>query len=446
MHFFQILQDFAQQDMSKFLAIAIFAVCYVILFSEKINRAVIALLGAEIMIFTGVLSTTTALEGVDFNTLSLLIGMMIIIGISEHSGMFEYAAVGGAKLVRANPRGLLVVLAVATAVFSAFLDNVTTILLIAPVTIQITRKLKLDPYPYLILEIFASNIGGTATLIGDPPNILIGSAIDLSFMDFAKELTPIVIVALTLIIFLFELMWRKELKTENEFKAAVMQMDEKDAIKNKALLHKSLFVLSLVILGFITAEETGFSNGSIALLGAAVMLLLYTYKGKKSSRDQKVTQILAGVDWTTIFFFTGLFVIVHGLEETGVLEIMGQKFLEFTNAEISKITFLTLWSSAILSSIVDNIPFVATMIPMLKSMEETIGGREVMMPAWWALSLGACFGGNGTLIGASANVIMAGIAARDGHPISFLSFMKWSVPVMLLTVALAMVWLKIQYF
>ena len=446
MHMLQMLQEYMQQDTEKFLAATIFVVCYIALFSEKVNRAVIAMLGALVMVFTGVLSKTSVLEGIDFNTLSLLIGMMIIVGTAERSGMFEYTAIFGAKLVRANPRGLLIMLAVATALFSAFLDNVTTILLIAPVTIQITKKLKLDPYPYLILEIFASNIGGTATLIGDPPNILIGSALELSFMDFVKELTPIVVVCLASIILWFEWGWRKELCADIENRKEIMQMNEKEAIRNHGLLRKSLLVLIAVILGFVMAEEVGISNGTIALFGAAVLMLLYTAGSKQSSRDQKVAQILAGIDWTTIFFFTGLFIIVYGLEETGILGIMGQKFLELTNAELPKITILTLWSSAILSSIVDNIPFVATMIPMLKSMEETIGGREIMMPAWWALSLGACFGGNGTIIGASANVIMAGIAARDGHPIRFLVFMKWSVPIMLFTVALATVWLKIQYF
>jgi len=446
MHFFQMLQEYMQQDTNKILAVSVFAICYVVLFSEKVNRAIVAILGAGIMIFTGVLSQTSALEGIDFNTLSLLIGMMIIIGTAERSGMFEYVAIYGAKAVKASPQGLLVVLALVTAVFSAFLDNVTTVLLIAPVTIQITKKLKLNPYPYLILEIFASNIGGTATLIGDPPNILIGSALNLTFMDFAKELTPIVITCLVVIVGLFELLWHKDLHADEKSRITIMQMNEKDAIRSYRLLKKSLLVLGAVIIGFVTAEKTGLSNGSIALFGAALLLLLYTMGKKHADRDQKVEQIFSNIDWTTIFFFTGLFIIVYGLEENGILEIMGNKFLEITNSELPKITYMTLWISAILSSIVDNIPFVATMIPMLKSMEESIGGREIMMPAWWALSLGACFGGNGTIIGASANVIIAGIAAKEGHPIKFIAFMKWSLPIMFLTIILATVWLKIQYF
>lgn len=446
MQFLEMLQSYMQADASKIVAVSVFAACYIVLFSEKVNRAIVAVLGAGIMIFTGVLTQTTALKGIDFNTLSLLIGMMIIIGTAEKSGMFEYVAVWGAKIVKANPRGLLVVLATVTAVFSSLLDNVTTVLLIAPVTIQITRKLKLNPYPYLILEIFCSNIGGTATLIGDPPNILIGSALNLSFMDFVKELTPIVIFTLALIIGVFEIFWHRQLVAADEDKQALLLMNEKDSIKNVSLLKKSLFVLFFVILGFITAEETGLSNGVIALFGSAVLLLLYTIGKKHQDRDSKIEQIFSNIDWTTIFFFTGLFVIVYGLEETGILEIMGREFLALTNSELPKVTFLTLWVSAILSSIVDNIPFVATMIPMLKSMEESLGGREIMMPVWWALSLGACFGGNGTLIGASANVIIAGIAAKEGHPIKFMPFMKWSLPIMLLTIILSTIWLKIQYF
>ncbi len=443
---FDFLQNFSQYDSAKIIAVSVFAVCYLILFSEKVNRAIVALLGAGVMILTGVLTQTSALDGIDFNTLSLLIGMMIIIGTSEKSGLFEYVAIWSAKKVKANPRGLLVVLAVVTAVFSAFLDNVTTVLLIAPITIKITKQLQISPYPYLLLEIFTSNIGGTATLIGDPPNILIGSALNLSFMDFVKELTPIVITCLILVMTIFDFLWKKTLVATAENRMQVMLLQEKEAIRKPNLLKKSLFVLFLVILGFITAEKTHIANGVIALSGAGLILFLYTIGKKQEIRDQRVEKIFADIDWTTIFFFTGLFVIVYGLEETGILKILGEKFLAITDNNIEKITILTIWVSAILSSIVDNIPFVATMIPMLKSMEESIGGREVMMPAWWALSLGACFGGNGTIIGASANVIIAGIAAREGHPIKFLSFMKWSVPIMLLTIILSTIWLKLQYF
>jgi len=431
---------------AKLLATAIVIISYVILFTEKVNRAIVALLGAAVMIFAGILTQKTALQGVDFNTLALLIGMMTIVGISEKSGMFQYVAVWGAKKVRANPRGLLVVLATVTAVFSAFLDNVTTVLLIAPVTFQITRKLKINPYPYLIIEIFASNIGGTSTLIGDPPNILIGSALNLSFTDFLYELSSVVTVTMIVLLIGFDIIWGRRLITTEKNKKTVMAINETDCITDWKLLFKSLIVLGCVIFGFVNAERFHIDNGTIAMLGAAVLLLLYTWGEEHSEREHKVEATLGNVDWTTIFFFTGLFMIVYGLEVTGVLAMLGQKFVEITEGSIEKTAMLILWASAIVSSAIDNIPFVATMIPMLKAMEESMGGREAMMPVWWALSLGACFGGNGTLIGASANVIVAGMAQREGHPISFIGFLKWSIPVMLLSVAISAIYLQLRFF
>ena len=424
------------------LSSAILIVSYIILFTEKLNRAVVALLGAAVMIFSGILSQEQALKGIDFNTLALLIGMMTIVGISEKSGMFQYVAVWAAQKVRANPRGLLVVLAVVT----ALLDNVTTVLLVVPVTFQITRKLKINPYPYLVVEIFASNIGGTATLIGDPPNILIGSALNLSFMDFVNELTPVVVVFMVVLILAFDFIWGKRLITTEKNKAAVMKINAIDSITDWTLLYKSLFVLVAVICGFIAAEHIHIANGTIAMFGAAVLLLLYTMGSSHNEREHKVEEAFSLVDWTTIFFFAGLFAIVYGLEEAGVLQVMGNKFIEYTDGSIEKAAMLVIWISAFVSTAIDNIPFVATMIPMIKSMEESMGGREAMMPVWWALSLGACFGGNGSLIAASANVIVGGMSQREGHPISFLGFLIWSIPTMLITVGIAAVYLHIRHF
>lgn len=428
------------------IASLILILSYAVLFSEKLNRAVAVMLGAAAMVLLGVLSYDQALQGIDFNTIALLIGMMIMVGIMEKSGAFQYAAVMSAKLVKANPRGILAVLALVTAVLSAFLDNVTTVLLIVPVTIEITRKLKLEPYPFLLIEIFASNIGGTATLIGDPPNILIGGAIGLSFTDFLKELSLLVAINLVVVIAIFDFLCGRKMSATPAARKEVMEINEKDTITDLPLLIKSSIVLGLVILGFVLGEHLHIANGTIALFGAALLMLLYTLGLPQQDRDKKVEDAFSLVDWTTIFFFTGLFALVYGLEVTGVLETLGHQALLLVDGSIQKATFLILWASALLSAAIDNIPFVATMIPLLKSMEEALGGREAMMPVWWALSVGSCFGGNGSLIAASANVIVAGIAAREGHPLNFLKFLLWSLPVMILSITIASVYFYVVHF
>ena len=429
---------------ARLLAILVVSFAYLIIFTEKVNRAVIALLGAGVMLVSGLLSQKQALAGIDFNTLALLIGMMIIVGITERSGLFQFVAVWGAQKVKASPRGLLAVLILVTAVFSGFLDNVTTVLLIVPVTFQITKKLGIDAYPYLVAEIFASNIGGTATLIGDPPNILIGSALDLTFMDFVKVLSPIVAVVIAVLILAFDLVWKKKLTTTLRRRVAVMKMNPAASITDKRLLVKSLAVLALVMTAFVFAHDLFLDNGTIALTGAALLLLLYSLP-MGQEREDKIEEIFRLVDWTTIFFFVGLFVMVYGLEVTGILKLLGTKFIELTGGSVTAMMYVILGSSAVLSSAIDNIPFVATMIPMIKSMEEAVGGREAMMPVWWALSLGACFGGNGTLIGASANVVVAGLSQRHGHPINFAGFLLWSVPVMLMSVLIAGLFLYFEF-
>ena len=430
----------------KILAALILFITYVILFSEMVNRAIVAMLGACIMIICGILTQSTAISGIDFNTIFLLIGMMIIAGISEKSGIIEYIAVWSVKKVKANPRLLMLILGCLTALLSALLDNVTTVLLIVPITFQITKQLKIPPYPYLLLEIFTSNIGGTATLIGDPPNILIGSALNLSFMDFVKELTPIVLVVLFITILIFDLYWHNKINTSEEDCHAIMKIDEKQYIKNKKLSFISTFILLFVIFCFISAEHIKIENGTIALFGAAILLLIYSFMHSPEEREHKIAEAFNLIDWTTIFFFAGLFIIVHGLETTGFLKIIGDKLSDFSQGNIRKMSMIVLWFSAILSSAIDNIPFVATMIPLLKSVEESLGGREAMMPVWWALSLGSCFGGNGSLIAASANVIVAGIAARENQPIKFGHFLLWSIPITFISIIIASIFLYIEYF
>jgi len=424
----------------------ILVLCYSVLFTEKINRAVAVMLGASAMIICGVLSYEEAVKGVDFNTIALLIGMMIIVGITEKSGAFQFAAIFSSKLVKANPRGILAVLGVVTAVLSAFLDNVTTVLLIVPVTIEITRKLKISAYPFLLMEIFSSNIGGTATLIGDPPNILIGSALNLGFTDFLKELTPLVICCLAILLLVFDIAYGRKMTTSTAAKQEIMEINAYDCITDTKLLIQSLIILVLTFTGFILSEHWDCPNGIVALFGAALLLALYTLGLPHQVRDTKTTEAFSMVDWTTIFFFVGLFAMVYGLEVAGILEYLGERALELVGGSIKKATFMVLWCAAILSTAVDNIPFVATMIPLIKTMETSLGGREAMMPVWWALSVGSCFGGNGSLIAASANVIVAGIAAREGKPINFIKFLLWSLPVMLTSIIIATAYLYVKHF
>ncbi len=430
----------------QMIALCVLVVSYIILFTEKLNRAVTVLLGTSFLIFCGVLTQETAISSIDFNTLALLIGMMVIVGISEKSGMFQYLAIFSTQIVKASPRGILLMLGIITAVLSALLDNVTTVLLIVPVTFQITRNLKLSPYPYLILEIFSSNIGGTATLIGDPPNILIGSALNLSFMDFVVELLPIVTIELFVLLLVFDLFYGRKLTAVQASKDSLLKISPKEMITDRVLLFKSLFVFGVVLTGFIVAGYLHLQNGTIALFGAALMLWLYTLSDEHMKRDQKVEDAFSLVDWTTIFFFAGLFAIVFALETTGILEFLGDKLIYLTGNSIQKATYAVLWISAIVSTFIDNIPFVATMIPTLKSIEGQMGGREAMMPVWWALSLGACLGGNGSLIAASANVIVAGLASKENNHISFAKFLIIGLPVMIISVALSMLYLYVLHF
>lgn len=428
----------------QIIALWAMGLCYLLLFTEKVNRAVVTMSLASILVLLGVISQKSAIVAVDFNTISLLAGMMIIINIAERSGVFQYVAIWGAKKVNAHPVGILVVLGLVTCVFSAFLDNVTTVLLVVPVTLQITKKLKVNPYPYLLINIFASNIGGTATLIGDPPNILIGSALGLSFTDFLVNLAPVVLLIMLILIAMFVYFWAPDLKATTRNRRLVMNIDEKKAITDFNLLCKSIGTLFVVIIAFIAAEHIGLDNGFIALLGAAFLLLLYTFHLPHAQSNEKVEHVLSHIDWTTIFFFVGLFVLVGALEHTGFLQQVGEYLIDLTGGSVQKSVYIILSVSALFSALIDNIPFVATMIPALKTMELSLGGREAMMPVWWALSLGACLGGNGTLIGASANVIVSGIAARSGQPISFLRFMIWSVPVTVMSVGVAGIYLYLK--
>lgn len=420
----------------------VLALAYVFIISEKINRAVIALIGAGLMVFLGVLNQELAVEGIDFNTIFLLIGMMVIVGIMKDTGVFQYVAILAAKSVRGNPRALLAVLSVITAVFSALLDNVTTVMLIVPITLLLTEQLKLKPYIFLVAQIFASNIGGMATLIGDPPNILIGSAKGFSFMDFVYNTGPASVIIMVVMLVFFDLVWGRKFTTTLRAKAHLLRYKPEEALTDKVLLMKSLFVLALVIFGFIVGHGHGYEPGTVALTGAALLMLLNVYKFDAETQTHKVHKALGEVEWETIFFFMGLFMLVYGVEHAGVLSMLGEKLLTATGGDLALTGIIILWSSAIFSAVIDNIPFVATMIPLLESMEEGFGGAEKMEPLWWCLALGACLGGNGSIIAASANVMVASFAERAGHRIAFIQFLKLAFPMMLATIAIAHVYVN----
>jgi Na+/H+ antiporter NhaD/arsenite permease-like protein len=423
----------------------LFVATYAVIVSEKVNRAIVSLLGAGLMIALGVLNQDTAVSGIDFNTLGLLAGMMVIVAITRRSGIFQYVAVWSAKKVQASPWGILLMLSVVTAVFSALLDNVTTVLLIVPVTLLISHELNISPYPFLFAEIFASNIGGTATLIGDPPNIMIGSAVHLSFNDFILNLAPIVPVIMLATLGVIYLVWGRSLRASAEARARVLSFREREAIRDVTLLKQSLFVLALVIAGFVLAHPFGLEPATIAMLGAALLLLLSNIKNSAEEQAEDVHQTFGEIEWVTIAFFIGLFIAVKGIEEAGVLRILADRTLEFTGADLTVTAMVILWVSALASAIVDNIPFVATMIPLIKSMGPTFGGAENLMPLWWSLALGACLGGNGSLVGASANLIVAGFAERAGHRIRFLPFMAMAFPLMILNVVIASAYVYLRY-
>ncbi|MFQ5345700.1 MAG: SLC13 family permease [Mariprofundus sp.] len=427
------------------VAVSILLVVYAMIMAEKFNRAVLSLLGAGLMILCGVLTQQQAVAGVDFNTIGLLTGMMVIVAISQKTGMFQYVAIKAAKTVKGSPWGILVMLSVVTAVFSAFLDNVTTVLLIAPVTLLITDTLGVRPYPYLFAQILASNVGGTATLIGDPPNIMIGSAAGLNFYDFLANLAPITPIIFAVMLLIIWFMFGRDLHASEEHKALVMEFDERETIKDVVLLKKSLSVLFLVICGFTFAHTLHLEPASIALFGAAVLLLLQTLGQSLEDKDHAYEGIMAEVEWTTIFFFVGLFIIVTGVEHTGVIEMLAHKTLELTGGDFNATLAAVLWVSAIASAMIDNIPFVATMIPLIHNMGSTFGGADALVPLWWALALGACLGGNGSLIGASANLIVAGFAQRAGHPIAFLVFLKHAFGLMLVSILIAHIYLYLRY-
>ena len=373
------------------------------------------------------INTTTSKFGV-------LVGMMLFVAVVKNSGIFEYIAIKSAKIAKGKPVNIMIIFILITTILSAFLDNVTTVLLIGPMTIAITRILNINPIPFLITQIMASNIGGTATLIGDPPNIMIGSAANLGFTDFILNTgLPVIFIIITAIIY-FLLIYKKQLVVDEENISKVMEMDENKAIKDKSLMIKSIVLIVLVVIGFIFHSQLQMESCVIALLAAIIMLLI----GKQDAEE-----IILGVEWSTILFFIGLFIVVGGLEETGVIDKLANLLVSATSGNMILTMIIILWASAIISSFLDNIPFVATLIPLILTMQQT--GNIDVTPLWWALSLGACLGGNGTLIGASANVVLSSISSKNGYPITFKHYMKIGFPLMIISIIISSIYLLIRF-
>ncbi len=424
--------------MEEIFAVGLFALVLALIAAELINRTVAALLGAAVVVSFGVVEQTeAATEFIDWNTIGLLAGMMVIVAILYKTGVFEYLAIKSAQWGKARPGRILILLSVVTAVLSAFLDNVTTVILMVPVTFLIADALDVSPMPFLLAQVMASNIGGAATLIGDPPNILIGSAADLSFADFVLNLAPVVVLTLPFVLLYFYLVFRRELQTGKDAGETIGRMDARGAIRDAVLLRKSLIVLGVVILGFFLHGVLHLEAATIALFGAAA-LMLYA--------RSDVEEVLRDVEWPTLLFFVGLFVLVGGLEVTGFVGRIAELLTGFAESQ-ALTAVLIIWGSAFASGIIDNIPFTATMIPVIQQLAEAEGLSEAeVRPLWWALALGADFGGNATLIGASANVVVAGMSERAGRRISFLKFLAYGVPVTLISLAVATPYVLLRYY
>lgn len=416
---------------------------YIFIATEKIPKVTIALLGAGITILLGLVSQEKLITDglnphyfinfVDFNVVFLLVSMMIIVNISTRSGVFTWIANELLRMTKGHPIKILIALGLFTAVTSAFLDNVTTVILVLPITFAIARKLEIDPLPYLLTEVFSSNIGGTATLIGDPPNIIIGSAAGFSFMDFILNLTLPVAVIMLIVLTLLTLIFKKNLHADSEKMAEVANLDNTKTITDKNLMIRSLLVLGLVILGFVTHDITHIQTCIAAMLGASVLLLF-----------EKPSDILRDVEWNTIFFFIGLFIIIGGVEASGGIKLMAEWILNVTQGSQEAASMLILWASGFISGVIDNIPYTATMAPMLTVIEKSMGA-DYTFPLWWCLSLGACLGGNLTIIGAAANVIVSENAAAEGYPITFMRFLKYGIVVVAISLAVCTAYIKLMY-
>ncbi|HAV92309.1 TPA: hypothetical protein DCW38_03920 [candidate division WOR-3 bacterium] len=418
------------------IGVILFVIIFILISTEKFNKTILSLLGGALFMVLHFVSQELAFLSIDWNVIFLLISMMVIVGITKKTGLFQYVAIKAAKISRGKPVNIMILLSLITALFSAFLDNVTTVMIITPVAILIAVELGISPIPFVISCAIASNLGGTATLIGDPPNIMIGSAANLDFNSFLFNLTPIIIIIMIVYSLLIYLFFRKKMRISNERKARIMDFDESKSIENKPLLIKSLTVLSLVIAGFLIHGFLNLEPATIALFGAGLLMLL--------TGEKEVDEFFHDVEWGTIFFFIGLFILVGGLVELGIIKKVASFVLNLTNGNMKSTSLLVLWISGVFSAFIDNIPYVATMIPLIKDIGVHVGPDKIQ-PLWWSLALGACLGGNGTLIGASANVVSAGLAKKNGYKISFWEFTKYGSIITIITLAISTIYIYFRY-
>ena len=413
------------------VGLAVFVATYAFIATERVHKTIAAMAGGVAMVLLGVVTQEEAFEHIDFNVIFLLAGMMILAGIVRKTGVFGWLAVRAARFAGGDAYRILVVLSIITAVASAFLDNVTTVVLVGPITLFLAARLGVSPFPFIVAEILASNIGGASTLIGDPPNLLIGSAAGLDFVAFIFHMAPLSAIVLALFLVSARWLFREYLHVDPAMRDALFALDEREMISDPVLLRRSLVVLGLTLVGFLLHGPLGYEPATVALTGALVLMLI--------AREDP-HEILRDVEWPTLFFFIGLFMLVAGIIEIGLVEALASAIVTITGGALAPMAMLLLWGSAVLSGIIDNIPYTATMIPVVNQLSESGDGNAL----WWALAIGADFGGNATIIGASANVILASLAEREGHPVRFGTYLRYGLPVTIgsMVVASGYVWLR----
>ncbi|MFC1478020.1 SLC13 family permease [Candidatus Margulisiibacteriota bacterium] len=415
--------------MQVFLAIAIFVITYILIVSEHFHQTLLVLLGGFLLVSLRIIDQAEAIHSIDFNTIGLLTGMMIVVEIVKETGFFQYLAIKACKLAGGRPMLILVYISIITAIASALLDNVTTILIVLPLILVVTDTLEISPIPFLVSQIIISNIGGTATLIGDPPNILIGSATGLGFNDFIVNMAPIAIVIAIVTLIILCIIYHKDLKTTPEIQEKIMQFTPRKLLQSFWVIKRSLFVLMLIFTGFLVHKQMGLEPATIALGGASLLLVLTELDPKKALRD---------VEWSTIFFIMGMFVLVAGIEKVGAISFLAGKLIAFSKGDLPTLSIMVVWLGGICSAFLDNIPFIVTMIPMIKQIGATTAINTDAL--WWALALGGCLGGNGTLFGAAANVAAVGLYRNAGKKFSWMEFFKVGFPLTLISLVMATIY------